>query len=210
MTSPMRRVRLAVLALLVACASAAPAVHFSSAWPDKPAGYGEATRRWSREASTYDGVDHVITVRATAKSPEWRAAYVEERTRRLGLTAEERAGLEETEKTAADASWEFELLIATHKNDWNDFNKWPKSMWRVALVGDDGQEVLPVKIELDRRVRDEIASWFPGYEPFYKAYTVSFPRAGADGKPLVGDGGKRLTLRVSSAIGAVELVWLGE
>jgi hypothetical protein len=152
----------------------------------------------------------VITVRATALSPEWRAAYVRELARRMKLPAGARAELEAEHKTAAAEAYVFEVLVATHKNEWNDLAKWPKSTWRVSLVGDGGREALPVKIELDRRQGAEVASWFYGYEPFYKAYVVSFPRVAADGEPLLGEGAKSMTLRIASAMGTAELVWSAE
>jgi hypothetical protein len=205
----MRRRTVTTLALVVvaACASAAEPVRFDAAWPDQPPGYGAATSRWTRSAKVYDGVDHVFTVQATAKSPQWRAAYVAERARRLKMTAEERSALAGTEKAAAAESWEFEVLFTTHKSEWNDLAKGPSSMWRVALVAADGREVLPTKIVADRRNRDEIASWFPNFESYTRAYVVTFPAAGADGVPLAGDGATSLTLRFGSAIGAAELVW---
>jgi hypothetical protein len=210
-TMSLRTLALALLVALVAgCAGGSPTVNLSTSWPDPAASYEEAHARWTRKNVIHQGLDHVMTVAATALSADFRAAYVAERARRLSLSTAEREGMIAAEKTADGETVEFEVLLATNRADWNDLAKYPRSMWRVALVGDDGRVVLPTKIVPDKRVRAEVAEWFPDLGPFYKPYVVTFPRVAADGKPILGDGSKRMVLEMASAVGKTQLVWSAE
>jgi hypothetical protein len=197
----------AASSLTLGCGSAAPAVTLAAPWPSSPPSYPSATARWTREVKVYDGIDHVFSVRATAKSAEWRAAYVAERARRQKLGTEAEATLRQEEQAAAEAGWEFQVLLATHDARWNDLAKGDGSIWRVALVGDDGREVLPSEVRADRRPDDEVGAWFPGMKPFFKAYVVNFPKAHADGTPIAGPQSQRLALRLGSGLGSAELEW---
>jgi hypothetical protein len=206
---------LTVLVVILACALAAcgasnPAVNLSPSWPQAASGYDDALARWTRRDSIHQGLDHVLSVTAYALLPDFRAAYVAERSRRLALSEPERTELTATEQAATAETIEFEVLFSTNRADWNDLAKYPRTMWRIALVGDDGRVVLPTKIVPDKRVRAEIVEWFPDLGPFYKAYIVTFPRVAADGKPVLGDGSKRMALEIGSAIGRAEMVWSAE
>jgi hypothetical protein len=201
---------LAALVTLAACASTPPPVDLSGSWPEAPGDYAAARARWTRKEVVHNGLDHVMTVAATALTPDFRAAYTAERARRLGMPDNERQSALDAEKTESSDVVEFEVLFATNRPDWNDLGRYPRTMWRIALVGDDGREVLPAKIVPDKRVRAEIESWFPDLGPFYKPYLVTFPRVAADGKPVLSPGSKRMVLEVASAIGKTELVWSAE
>ena len=191
----------APLAALPGCASSAPAVNLSTSWPQAPSDYKAAQERWTRRQVIHQGLDHVLSVSATALSADFRAAYVAEKTRRLELSPEERTELTTAEKTADADNVEFEVLFSTNRSEWNDLAKYPRTMWRVALVGDDGRVVLPSKIAPDKRVRAELEEWFP------KPYIVTFPRVAADGKPILGEGSKQMKLEIACAFGRTELVW---
>ena len=207
--APMRRT-LALLLLVTACAGTSPAVNLSSTWPAAPSDYAAAHLRWTRKSVIHNGLDHVMSVAATALSADFRAAYVAERARRLDMSQAEQNDMISSEKAVDGETVEFEVLFATNRSDWNDLGKYPRSMWRVALIGDDGRVVLPTKILPDKRVRGEISEWFPDLGPFYKPYVVTFPRLAADGKPILGDGSKRMTLEIACAMGRTELVWSAE
>jgi hypothetical protein len=97
--------------------------------------------------------------------------------------------------------------MATARPEWNDLRKGAQSMWRLALATDDGREVLPIEVREDRRRREEIAAYYRDARPFYSTYVVRFPRATPDGRPVAG---KRLTLKIGSALGATELSWSAE
>jgi hypothetical protein len=197
----------ALFLTLASCASAPPRVSLDAGWPQKAADYEDAHRAWTRRGSHSANWTLVVDAAATLKSPEWRAAYVRERARRQKLGAEAETRLAADERAAADKVWEVQLVMATAKPDWNDLRKGEQSMWRLALATDDGLEVLPTEVREDRRRREEIAAYFPDAKPFYSSYIVTFPKVTADGRPV---GGKRLTLKIGGALGAVELVWASQ
>jgi hypothetical protein len=207
MRTSMHRVATLVLAIALAACASSQNVDLSGNWPTQASDYESAHARWTRRNTIHSGLDHVMTVAATALSPDFRAAYAAERARRLDMSAEERDALLAAEKATSDGAIEFEVLLATNKPDWNDLGKYPRSMWRIALVGDDGREVLPTSILPDKRVRAEVESWYSDLGPFYKPYIVSFPRVAADGKPILSPGTKVMRLELASAVGKTSLVW---
>jgi len=202
----MRRVALVIL-MATACAGAPPAVHLDGNWPERAPDYRDATRAWTRKTVVWRELQQVCDVSATLKSAEWRAAFVAEQARRTRMSRDAANMLAASERAAADAGWEVELLLATEKPDWNDLSKRERSMWRIALVGDDGREVLPTSVLADKRPHDVVRAWFPGKTHWHRAYTITFPRDAPDGRPLVGPGSPRIALRIGSALAGVELEW---
>jgi hypothetical protein len=193
--------------LLAACASSTPSVDLSGEWPPVAPAYDDAHERWTRTARVTDGLDFIMSVDATALAPEFRTAYVAERARRLHLPDPARAQLIADEKAAESEHIEFYLLFATGNHPWNDLSTYPRSMWRVSLIGDDGREVLPERIEPDKRQRAEIAEYFPGLGSFHKPYLVRFPKNAADGRPVLSPGSRQMKLVVAGSLGTAEMTW---
>lgn len=198
---------LLALATLAACAGAPPKVHLDDTWPAKAPGYKDANAAWTRQKTAWSNLAHIVDVAAVLKAPEWRAAYVAEKARREQMSPDAAAELASKERAAAGTGWEVTLMIATAKGEWNDLAKKDRSMWRIALVGDDGREVLPTSVLPDKRPRDVIRAYHPAMGMFSKAYTVTFPRAAPDGRRLVGRDSPRIALRFASALASVELIW---
>jgi hypothetical protein len=216
----MRAATLALCAALAGCghASTGPAP-LGAPWPEHAASYDDAYHRWTRSDEDRTELIQTLSVSATLFAPEFRAAYLRERARRLGIPADEEARLAADERRAADETWEVELLVATAKPEWNDLRKWGKekpdgrvgSMWRLSLVGDGGRSVGPVSVKEDRRHREDVAYYFPELRQFYQAYSVRFPKTASDGQPLLATGGSgKLALIVGGSQGHVELVWTGQ
>jgi hypothetical protein len=197
------------LALVASCAREHGPVRIGTTWPDSPGGYQGQYEKWTREASARNDVDLIVEVSATLKSAEWRAAWVEAQTSKLSLSADERARLIAEQQKAAAETWEVELIVGTANSLWQDFGA-GRSMWRVALVGDDGREALPLSIREDGRPRAELEIWYPALRGQRRAYVVRFPALGSDGAPLVADGADKLTMEVAGAPGRVDLVWRGK
>ncbi len=206
----MRNWLLAFVCLAAAgCAGDPGPVRIGTTWPESPQGYRAAYHEWTRQATARSGLDLIMDVTATLKSAEWRASWVAAHAGRLALPADERSKLAAAEQAAALAGWEVELIVATPNMTWQDFAS-TSSMWRVALVGDDGREVTPLSIKEDGRPRGELEVWYPALRGLRRAYVVKFPSVAADGKPLVGEGAARLTLKVAGAPGSLRLVWRGQ
>jgi hypothetical protein len=200
------RVRAALLGLavlLTGCAGAPPPVDLTGSWPDRPGDYGDVTEAWTRRGGDRTLEAMVVEVSATLKSPAWRAAYVAHRARRERMSDAARAALAASEQAADQASYEVALFVATYDRRINDLHKGDRSVWRLVLVGDDGQEITPIEVIRDRRPRSEIVAYFPHLGDFDQPYLARFPRTAA----LLGPGARRLTLRMASAQGQVELSW---
>lgn len=207
--------RFVAFLLLAACAPAhLQSVPLGDGWPTTPLPYPSEYERWTRRATDRNDLIQTVIVSATLHGAEFRAAYTHERARRLALAADEEARLIADEQKAAVDGWEIELLVATAKPEWQDFTrigsgKVPGSMWRVVLVGDDGREVEPTSVKQDKRHRDDIHAYYTDLLPFYQPYVVRFPKATADGRPLVAGKGS-LALKVGASVGQVTVTWTGE
>jgi hypothetical protein len=202
-------VRIAWLLALAGCAGTSTPIVLGAPWPRSPTKYDEAYQKWTRRGVYHLELIQTLAISATLESPEFRAAYAHERSRLLGLSADEEAQLVAAERAAADEAWDVELLVATSKSELNDLRKLDKksSMWHVALIADDGRQVEPVSVRPDKRHREDLERWFPDLGMFYQPYIVRFPKAGADGQPLVGPASKRLSLEVGGSLGKVLVVW---
>lgn len=195
-------------ALLVACGSTPGPVALGGGWPERAPSYETAHERWTRHAEARRDLAKVLDVFATLKSAEWRAARVAYTAERLKMSDVARAALEAEERAAAEAHWEVELIIATSR-EWADFASGARSMWRVALEGPDGREVVATSIQEDKRPRSELEIHYPDMTLFHRAWVAKFPKTHPDGTPVLGDG-KSLKLKIASAQTAVEMVWTGE
>jgi hypothetical protein len=196
---------IAAAALAVSCAQRRPPVDLGGAWPTTPRSYEQTTRAWTRHGVLRVELRTIMEVHAVFKSPEWRAAFVE-RSAKLGkLTPSARAALLEAQRQEASEHHEVHLLVSTSNRRENDLQRGPRSIWRLALIDDRGNEVEPLHIRRDRRPRSVIAAEFPELGDFATAYIVRFPRD----IDLLRPDAQRFSLTMASARGGVELVWEG-
>jgi hypothetical protein len=192
---------------LVACGGSQPGpVQLTERWPAEPRSYDEVVRDWTRSATLRRDFDTLLEVHATYKSPEWRAALVARRAELGELPDSERAALLEQQKSEAAAHHEIVVVMSTYEGRENDLQKGKRSVWTVALVDDQGNRAEPVSIKRDRRPDDVIRAEHPHMNDFAEAYLVRFAR---DAVSPLHDGARTFSLRISSARGAVELVWNG-
>ena len=199
---------LAALLWVGACGSAAPPVELSNDWPSRASDYGEATERWTRHGSdSAKGSDsissQVLDVYATFKSPEWRAAHIDFLRRTHKLPDSEVAALTSKEQAEAAERYEVALMVATYDRRTNDLQKGERSSWRVALVDQDGAEIVADQILRDRRPRDTVKAEFPHMGDFHEPYVVRFPRT----VDLMRPGATRFSLKVTGPQGGVVLTW---
>lgn len=202
MSAP-RTIAIAAVIVGLGCASATPGIELTDRWPDKPRSYTTVTKAWTRSGRLMDGYHKVIEVHATLKSPEWRAAYVERKAKNEGLTGSERASLVAAQKKANADHWELQLLVSTYDRRENDLNRGAKSVWRVALLDDQGKRVAPLDIARDRRPVGVLRALYPKLGDFDMAYVAKFPRTIQVLRP----GASKVSLRVAGPRGAVVLEW---
>jgi hypothetical protein len=192
-----------VTLMVASCARPRPPVDLGGAWPTDPRPYGETARAWTRHASLWDGYDRILEVHATFKAPEWRAAFVARRAAVGGLPDAARAALLEQQRQDAAEHYEVQLLVSTQDRRENDLHRGARSVWRLSLVDDRGNELEPVSVRRDRRPRGIIEAEYPDMDDFFTAYVVRFPRTAE----LLRPDAQRFSLKMASARGGVELVW---
>jgi hypothetical protein len=212
-TRPARRaaaVALAAVATVAGCrgmpgvaSGESGTVALQDRWPSKVRDYGSVVRDWTRTGRLVEDYDRILEVRATFKSPEWRAAYVRHKAKRELLPSPETEALRKAELAASKEFYEVELLVSTYEHRENDLQKGEKSVWRLALVDDQGNEVRPVEVKRDRRPRAVIAAYFPELDDFHTPYVARFPRT----IELLRPGARRFSFKMASSRGGVELVW---
>lgn len=172
-------------------------------WPDRPGEWEKVRRAWTRHGRIMSGWDLVLNLHATFKSPEWRTAYVAQRTKLQHLRPKDRQALIERHKAEEKQFYELELLISTYDRSENDLARGKRSMWSIWLIDGFGKQVEPISIKKDKRPRGVIREYFPNFDDFDEAYVVRFPRT----IDVLHPGAKQFSLRMASAHGAVEVVW---
>ena len=192
-----------VVAALAGCPKPQPSPSLDGAWPVDAADYDAALARWTRSAELHRDYQMVVEVHATMRSPDWRAAFIEHSARQQRLGPQGRARLEEAQRKADQEAHEIALVVDTWDRRENDLDRRDKSVWRVVLVDEQGNEYEPIEIVRDRRPRNVIRAELPAFGDFSKAYIARFPR---DARVL-GPGVRQFKVRVSSPRGAVEMTW---
>lgn len=169
----------------------------------QPGNYARAHEQWTRHALLRRDYQEVLNVYATFKAPAFRSAFAEHKARNGSLTEAEAESLQAAERAAAEGAYEVQLLVTTWDYRENDFQKGPKSLWRVALTDDRGNEVLAESIARDRRPKRMIRAEYPDMGDFATAYIVRFPRT----IDVLRPDAKYFAIEISSSRGAVELTW---
>jgi hypothetical protein len=197
--------RLLVLAfVLTACGSHYPNVALGGSWPPEVRDYDDVVKDLTRTTVLHDNYQEVLDLTATLKTPEWFAARAARDIETRGLVEPGRSQRLLQAQADAAGPYELELLVTTWDRRENDLNRGKKSIWRVVLIDDLGNEIEPLEIVKDKRPTFTIRADFPLYGDFATAYIARFPRA----KPVLGPSVKQVRLRMSSPRGGVELAWL--
>jgi hypothetical protein len=200
--------RACVLSLLLptlACTGSHSSIHYSNDWPSGESDYEDVTAAWTRRdvlrAPMAQQKTQLIELYATFLSPEWRHAYVRQQARLRRLNKQARAALEAEQRKADSEFYEVQLVVTTYHHSHNDLHRGENSMWKVALIDQDGKEIPAARVEKDRRPRQQIAAEFPKFGDFAAGYRAYFPK---DSDLLAGS---HFAMRVSSSLGAVEVFW---
>ena len=195
----------ALAALASGCgARAAGPVNLDGTWPEQPGSYRDVYQQWTRHGVLRKYPSIILEVYATFKSPAWRAAHAAYLAERRNMSNAARAVLlEQTRQVSETEPYEVQILLTTNERRENDLTKGKRSIWRVVLVDQQGNEIEPLSIERDRRPREVIAAEFPDLGDFAEPYIARFPRDIA----LLGPEVAKFSLKIGSARGGVELVW---
>jgi hypothetical protein len=194
---------LPALVLLAACGAPAHPIAFSDAWPTRVARFDDVTDAWTRTVRMRNGYEESLTLQATFKSPEWRAARIARDVGYAHMSDAAATDLVGKEQAALADHYEVELIVTTWERRENDLDRGERSVWHVSLVDDDGTEVAPIEIVRDKRPREVLMADFPEFGDFAVAYVAKFPKK----TDLFRAGAKKVALHMWSARGGVELAW---
>jgi hypothetical protein len=167
--------------------------------------YDGVREHWTRSERLLKELDMPLHVHATLFSPQFAAAYLKKRAQIFRLTASEQLAEERQLRDQAGSGYYFFVSATSHERNWIDFER-PNSVWRIALLNDKGEQVAPSKIQLER-INATVNELFPYVTEFARVYTIRFPLALPDGRPLVRSGDERLVLLFTGPLGHAELTW---
>ncbi len=195
--------KLLALVALAACGGAAPAVRLDEGWPQQVPDYEDTTSAWTRHGSMRDEFQEAMSVDAIFKSPDWRAAHASRDAEHRKLAGPARDAVLAQAQADMAGPYEVELLLTTWDRRENDLDRGKKSVWHVALVDEQGNEIAPLEIVKDKRPTYVLHAEFPAYGDFSTAYVARFPHD----KPVLGTSVRAVRLRLSSERGGVEVAW---
>ncbi len=168
--------------------------------------YVDQLKKWTRSGHLLADFDEALTVNATLRSPEFRAAYAEKWIRTFRVGPEEAPRTRERLLSEGADKWEFHIESSAHRWEINDFTS-RKSIWRVALVDDTGREVTAKEVVATTDRREVETEFYPYANIFSRGWTMRFPKSLPDGSPLVGPQTRNVTLRIAGPMGTIDLVW---
>jgi hypothetical protein len=196
-------VRSIALAFCAACAAAVSTVRLTEDWPAQIRDYSAVTEDWTRKAQLHANYQEVCELVATFKSAEWRASRAVRDAEVRGLVGPARDQRLADARAEAAGPYELEVMVTTWDRRENDLERGKKSVWRVVLIDESGNEIEPLEIVRDRRPAYVVRAEFPALGEFATPYIARFPRT----TPLFGPNARRVRLRMSSTRGGLEVAW---
>jgi hypothetical protein len=188
--------------LCAACGATYPTVRLTEDWPAPIRSYDLVVQDWTRKAQLRGEYQEVCELVATLKSAEWRASHAVHDAEIRGLTGNDREQQLAASRAEVAGLYELEVMVTTWDRRENDLDR-KKSVWRVVLIDERGQEIEPLEIVKDRRPAFVVRAEFPSLGEFATAYIARFPRT----TPIFGPTAKLVRLRMSSTRGGLEVDW---
>ena len=199
--------RLLVALMLAGCGGAPVRLSLEPPATAPPArDYVDELKKWTRAGHLRDDFDEALSVRATFRSPEFRAAYAEKWVKVFRIGPDDAARQRARILSEGADTWEFHVESQAHRWEINDFSS-KKSIWRVALVDEQGREVLPKEVIATTSRRELEVEFYPYASLFSRGWTFRFPKTLPDGTPLAGPKTQSLTMRIAGPMGSIDLVW---
>ena len=174
----------------------------------QPSDYPEVLDRWSRDLSILpvDGIENVLTVRATYLSHEFRWAYVVRAAHDLKLSPTERQELHDREFSVLSKEHEFFVSVMSGVDGSDDLTP-EEGPWRIYIEDDKGRRVAPVRVEEVKRPGAEDVKYFAVDSVHRKAYRLHFPPLTEDGHPILQSSTRYFSLAFASPLGQGTLRW---
>lgn len=195
--------QVALVWLCAACGATYPRVHLIEDWPASIRSYDLVVQDWTRKAQLRGEYQEVCELVATLKSAEWRASHAVHDAEIRALTGNDREKYLAASRADVVGPYEVEVMVTTWDRRENDLDRGKKSVWRVVLLDEHGQEIEPLEIVKDRRPAFVVRAEFPSLGEFATAYIARFPRT----TPIFGPDAKQVRLRMSSTRGGLEVDW---
>lgn len=174
--------------------------------------YPEVLTRWTREGTAYTlrgFLDDQLAVTSTFESWDFRWAYVVHYAADFHLTAEERTRVLRTSLDASEREHEFYVAVAIPTRRWGDLAA-HTSGFRVLLVNDRNQEVLPTAIDPVRTPGVLERTYFPYTTPWRQVFRVRFPtrvNTPAGEVDIINARTQYFILRFAGPVGQLDLTW---
>lgn len=161
-------------------------------------GYSSVRREWTRSKQWFEprNMNAEMIWHATYFSPEFRKAYEQEIIQRKYMGPVEAARfVAEQEKKQATTNTFFVGLYT--RKEYKEFSMGAESFWQAVLVAENGQEAVPISIEMVP-ISPLEKILFPYLSRWSAAYRVVFPRI---------DTGRKFGLILRSVLGETHLQW---
>lgn len=174
----------------------------------EPSDYRDIFECWSREIRILpvDGVENVLTARATYLSYEFRSAYVVRVASDLRYTPAEKQQLLARELDAEKGKHEFFVSLMSGLDNCDELDT-DEGPWRIRLVDDRGRGVVPEAVVEVRKPTAAEIKYFD-FDPVQrKAYRLSFPVLADDGQPIISSRTRSFSLTFSSAFSQGDMEW---
>jgi hypothetical protein len=174
----------------------------------EPSDYRGFFATWSRTLRVLpiDGLENILTARATYLSHEFRHAYVVRVADDLKLTPAERERMLREEMGAIDRWHEFFVSLMSGVKGCEKLDP-EDEVWTIRLKNDRGEEISPLEvIEIKRPTPNDIKYF--GFDPSYrKAFRLRFPLTGDSGQPIIPPTTRYFDLSFATAYGTGVVRW---
>lgn len=173
-----------------------------------PDHYDKAFVTWSREITVLpiNGMDNVLTARATYRSHEFRRYFAARVSADLVSTPEEKAALEAEELEAMKEGHEFYITLMSAVLDCDKLAP-DEGPWTIRLKNDRGEEVAPSLIEEVENPLPQDATYYKFDPKLRKAYRIRFPLKGDEGTPILTGNTQYFDLSFAGALGRDSARW---
>jgi hypothetical protein len=180
---------------------------FVGADPYHTENYENVCDEWTREARIHRGLELDLIVSATFKSEAFRRAYADEYARAYKLTPERKERLVEDQLEAVTRSHEFLVASFVPEKAWDDFDR-ANSMWKLYLLNDQNERVVPVEVRKVRKQDAVTPHFFPYITPWKSVFTVRFPYSiPTTNQPIIKENTKSIKVIITSVLGTAEMGW---
>ncbi len=170
--------------------------------------YPSVLKSWTRskQFTSVNVMDNVLSVSATYESWDFRWAYVVRYAEDYRLTIDQRHSLLERSLAETHDGHQFYVALYAQRHKWNDLTA-AEPAWIVRLVDDEGTETAPADIQVIKKPGAIELTYFPYTTPWRSAFRVTFPRVRADGTSTISPAARWFALRFAGAQGYEELIW---